>query len=182
MPQPSLQLTLNGLNYHHPLSEHHFLTANQPLPQATFVPTCNMGDQSGSTHCRALFEAALQAYENNMGVKLSEHPLAMQLQTCRSIDSITMLFQQQTGTFRDFGGNDRIRKSIESTVSFLFTLSGTGALGGSIGLVHQIVLIRCLVSLIVLCLQAFPPTDAIQAALAILLGVCAILSSHLEVL
>jgi hypothetical protein len=101
-----------------------------------------MGDQSRSTHCWALFDAALQAYENNTGVKLSENPLAMQLQTCRSIDSITMLFQQQARAFSDLGGNNRIRRSIESTVSFLFTLSGTGALGGSTGLVHQIVLIR----------------------------------------
>jgi hypothetical protein len=140
-----------------------------------------MGDQSGSTYCQALFESALQAYENNTGVKLSEHPLAVQLQSCRSIESITTLLQEQARALIDSRGNERIENLIESTVSILFTLSGTAALSVSIGLVRQMPLVGCFESLTGFLLQTFPPAHAIQAALAVLLGVCATLSSHLRI-
>jgi hypothetical protein len=153
-----------------------------PFPRSRFVPACHMGDQSGSTHCQALFESALQAYENNTGVKLSEHPLAVQLQSCRSIESITTLLQHQARAFNDFRGNETIKNLIETTVTILFTLSGTAALGASIGLVRQMPLIGCFRSLTGFRLQAFPPADAIQAAFAVLLVVCTILSSHLRIL
>jgi hypothetical protein len=100
-----------------------------------------MGDQSGSAHCRSLFGSALQAYENDAGVKLAEHPLAVQLQSCRSIESVMTLLQQHAKAFSDFREDDRIRELIERTVSMLFTLSRTGALGASLGLVRQIILI-----------------------------------------
>jgi hypothetical protein len=97
-----------------------------------------MGDHLGWIHCRALFESALQAYEDTTGAGLAEHPLAVDLQNCRSIEFATVLLQLQAGAFSDFRGNDKIRKLIESIVSILFTLSGQGILGTSIGLVSQI--------------------------------------------
>jgi hypothetical protein len=62
-------------------------------------------------------------------------------------------------------------KSISSTVSFLYKLSGTATLGGGIGLVRQKTLMMVLyVSDIVL--QAVPPAKALHTGLGILLSVC----------
>jgi len=95
-----------------------------------------MGDQSGSTHFRAHFESAFQAYEKNTGVILAEHPLAVQLHNCHDIESIIRVFS-------DFRGNDRIMKLIERIVSMLSMLSTTTALGMSIGVVRQKALMGC---------------------------------------
>ena len=99
-----------------------------------------MGDPSVSTHVQTLFEPALQAYEKTTGVTLSEHPLAVQLQDCHTVESITTLLQGQVKDSSDLPRNDRITKVIKSVVSILSTLSATSALGESTGLVRQNVL------------------------------------------
>jgi hypothetical protein len=96
-----------------------------------------MADRSASTRVRALFEFALQAYEKKTGITLTKHPLAVQLQSCHTVESITGLVQDQALAFCEFQGKDRIMKSIKSTVSILTTLSATACLGDAIGLVRQ---------------------------------------------
>jgi len=54
-----------------------------------------MADQSGSTGFFALYESALRAYEKNAGVAFAEHPLALQLQSCDSVESVTSVLQGQ---------------------------------------------------------------------------------------
>jgi len=102
-----------------------------------FFPTCDMGDQSASTHVQTLFEPALQAYERKTGVALSTHPLTGQLQDCHTVESITTLLQGQARDFSDLRRNDRLMKVIKSVTSILSTLSATSALGESTGLVRQ---------------------------------------------
>jgi len=92
---------------------------------------------SESTRFRAHFESALQAYQKTTGITLAEHQLAVRLQNCDSIDSITTLFKYEARSFSDLQGGDRIMKSIESTVSILYRLSATPSLGDVIGLVCQ---------------------------------------------
>jgi hypothetical protein len=84
---------------------------------------------------RALFESALQAYENNTGKTLAEHPLTVKIQNCCSVESVTTLLQDQTRASSDF---DRIIKSIKGILSTLSTLSATTALDWAIGLVGQV--------------------------------------------
>jgi hypothetical protein len=116
---------------------------NEPslLPKASFEPFpssyCDMGDQSGSSHFHELFESAFQSYETNTGISLTKNPLAERLQSCHSVEDITTLVQDQASTVSELGGNDRIMKSIKSTVSILATLSATASLGDTIGLVSQ---------------------------------------------
>jgi hypothetical protein len=107
-----------------------------------------MADQSESARFQVIFESALQAYEKKTGVKLAEHPLAIQLQTCHSIDDVTTLLQGRAQAFNDFQGSDRIFKSIKTTVSILTPLSDALSLAGAIGLVSQTVL-SCFTSLTV---------------------------------
>jgi len=111
---------------------------SKPTPH--FKPY-DMGDQSESTRFRVLFESALQAYEKQTGIMLAEHPLTLQLKSCRSVGSITTLLQDQIPASGDFGGNDKVMTSIRSTISLLSTLSTTAAFDWAVGMVRQVV--RC---------------------------------------
>jgi len=96
-----------------------------------------MGDQSESTRFQALFKSALQAYENNTGITLAEHPLAIKVQH-GSVEFVTTLLQDQIRASSAFRGDDRIIKSIKSIISTLSTLSATTALEWAIDLVRQV--------------------------------------------
>jgi hypothetical protein len=93
-------------------------------------------DQSTSSRLRALFKSALEDYETKTKIPLDKHPLAKQLENCNSVGSITGLLQDQARAFGKFRGRDRIMRSIERTISFLYKLSTTAALGDDLGLVR----------------------------------------------
>ena len=90
-----------------------------------------MGDQSQSSRFRALFDSALQDYQFQTGTALASHPLAGKLQNCDSVESVTIVIQDQARAFSQFrGDNGRIMKSLKGIVSVLYTLSAsTGAVG-----------------------------------------------------
>jgi len=98
-----------------------------------------MADQSGSTRFRARFESALQAYQETTGVTLAEHPLTAQLRNPRSAESesIRTILKCEARASSDLLGSDRTMRSIESTVSMLFTLSAAASFGDAIDLVRQ---------------------------------------------
>ena len=83
-----------------------------------------MGDRSGSTGTwfRALFEPALQAYEEKTGVTLAEHPLVVQLHSCHSIESVTTVLLGEAQAFSEFRGSNKLMKSINYIVSNLSRL------------------------------------------------------------
>ena len=91
-----------------------------------------MADQS--RFC-ALFDAALRSYEKEAGIKLVDHPLTLQLQSCHSAESIVAVLQDQAQAFSGFQGSDRVVKTIRSTVSILTRLSTTVSLAVDIDLV-----------------------------------------------
>ena len=102
-----------------------------------------MGAQSQSSRFRALFESALQDYQIQTGIALDSHPLAGKLQNCDSVESVTIIIQDQSRAFSQFRGDDgRITKSLKGIVSVLYTLSAsTGAIGlvrrkVSMGILH----------------------------------------------
>jgi len=133
-------------------------------------------DQSTSSRLRALFESALEDYETKAKVALDKHPLAKQLENCNSVESITAVLQDQARAFGEFKGRDRIMKSIRRTVSFLYNLSATAALGDDLGLVSQKKLTTFYISDIIL--QALGPAVAIQTGLGVLLTVCTSIAPH----
>ena len=133
-----------------------------------------MAHQPQSARFQALFEPALKAYEKKAGVSLTQHPLAIKLQNCGSVEAVTGLLQDQARAFGDFQGSDKIMRSIKTTVSILSKLSFAASLSDTFGLVRQQQLVACFTSLTVL-LQALPPAKAIQTCLAILLDVRAVI-------
>jgi len=133
-----------------------------------------MAQRPESARFQALFEPALQAYEEKAGAALAQHPLAIKLRNCDSVEAITGLFQDQARAFRDLQGSDKIMKSIKATISILSKLSSAASLADASGLVRQQGLVAWFTSLTVF-LQTLPPAKAIQACLAILLDVRAVL-------
>jgi hypothetical protein len=108
-----------------------------------------MADHSGSTRFRARFEAALQDYEKKAGVTLASHPLAVQLQSCHSVESVTTALQSQAPAFGELQGSDRVIKSIKGIVSILSGLSVAPSLGDATGLVRHKALMTYLMPLTV---------------------------------
>jgi hypothetical protein len=88
---------------------------------------------SGSSRLQVLFEAALQDYQTQTGIALAEHPLADQLQSCDSVDSVAAVLCDQTQAFNEFRGKDKVLKPLKTVLSHLHKLS---AVGKAIGLVR----------------------------------------------
>ena len=121
---------------HAPLSRGHFLAVDQSHSQRlVFFPARDMAHQPDSARFQTLFEPALQAYEKKAGVSLAQHPLAIKLQNCDSVEAITSLLQDQARAFVDLQGSDKIMKSIKTTVSILSKLSSVASLVDAFGLV-----------------------------------------------
>lgn len=87
------------------------------------------------SHFQVLFESALRDYEKKTGIALANHPLAEQLQTCQSADSVTALLQEQARAFSEFRESNKIMRSLKNVVSVLSKISATAALGQHFGTV-----------------------------------------------
>ena len=71
-----------------------------------------------------IFDAALVEYTNQTGTDLTTHPLATELQNCKSADDLLLVLEEQARAFREFReGNKRLMKILEPTVNVLYTLS-----------------------------------------------------------
>ena len=68
-----------------------------------------------------------------MGVNLSKHPLALQLQSCNSVDDFNKLLQDKAKDVRE---RERITKSMKTIVSILTPLSSVATLPDAVGLVR----------------------------------------------
>jgi hypothetical protein len=82
-----------------------------------------------------LFEAALQDYQKQTGIALAK-PLAEQLQSCDSVESITAVLREQAEAFSESRGNDNVLKPLKKAVSVLYKPSAAANFGHDIGLVH----------------------------------------------
>ena len=115
-----------------------------------------MADPSGSTHFQARFESALQAYQTTTGITLAEHALAVQLQSCNTVESITTLVQGQAQPFSNYQESDRIMKSIKTIVSILTPLSVAASLADAVGLVRQVAMVVRFTFLTFFCSHSHP--------------------------
>src|SRR5579863_2389593 len=106
-------------------------------PRPLFFPTRDMAHQSESARFQALFEPALQAYEKTVDVSLAQHPLAIKLQSCDTVEDIAGLLQDQAQAFKDFQGSDKMMMSIKITVSVLSKILSAASLAEAFGLVRD---------------------------------------------
>jgi len=98
-----------------------------------------MNNSSGSS-LQLLFDAALQNYEKQTGLKLVDHPLSIRLENCHSADLVIDILQQQGRNLRNFRGADgKITRFLRRVVRVLHALSTSTTLGEGIGLVRRMV-------------------------------------------
>jgi len=94
-----------------------------------------MTDQSGSSHLRVLFEAALEDYKQQTGIELAEHPLAERLQDCNSVESVVTAIREQAQDFKKFREKDRVLEPLEKVLTVLQRLSSAANFAQDVGLV-----------------------------------------------
>ena len=102
------------------------------LPPTLMSHTHSAGPSS--PNFQLVFNNALKAYEQRTKNDLLAHPLAAQLQSCRSPSSILAILQQQVQEFnRSQSSDQRLTRWLDPTVNVLFAFSAT--LGEGVGLV-----------------------------------------------
>ena len=90
---------------------------------------------SSSSNFQAIFSAAVKAYEKQTKKDLLAHPLACQLQACKSPSSILAVLQGQVDDLDQAQKSDeRLTKWLNPTVNVLLTFSAT--IGGGVSLVR----------------------------------------------
>ena len=94
-----------------------------------------MSDQSGSSHLRVLFEAALEDYKQQTGIELAEHPLAERLQYYNSVESVTTILHEQAQDFKEFRERDKVLKPLKKVLTVLHRLSSAADFAQDVGLV-----------------------------------------------
>ena len=153
-----------------------FLHSEPPLPKDfnSFLAR-EMAYQSVSVSFQSLLESALLGYEKKTGVTLSKHPLALQLQSCNSIEDFNKLLQDKA---KDVRKSERITNSMKTIVSILTPISSFASLPDAVGLVHWKALMAASYSDTFL--QAFPPARAIQGCLGVLLDVCGLFGLYVD--
>ena len=94
-----------------------------------------MSAQSGSSHLRMLFEAALEDYKQQTGIELAEHPLAERLQYYNSVESVTAIIREQAQDFKEFREKDKVLKPLKKVLTVLHRLPSAANLAQHVGLV-----------------------------------------------
>ena len=117
-------------------------TVSPPFPHSEPSPspprrfdlflTREMASQSRSISFQSLLESALLRYEKKTGVTLSKHPLALQLQSCDSVEDFNKLLQHKAKDVRE---SEKITKSMKTIVSILTPLFSVASLPDAVGLV-----------------------------------------------
>jgi hypothetical protein len=82
-----------------------------------------MTDQSPPSRFRVQFESALREYQKQTGTTLISHPLAEQLRSCGSVESVTTALQDQVRASSELRDRDgRIMKSLGPILSVLYAI------------------------------------------------------------
>ncbi|SRR6266404_3593796 len=131
----------------------------------------NPSTTASSSSFNEIFEKSLKAYKIKTKQDLISHPLAVQLQACKSPAAILTVLQDQVNQFEQArSGEERLRRWLNPTINVLFTFSATLGAGVSLaridGSVDDIAL--------TLIRQVYPPAQAIFAGAGVLLQVSAL--------
>ena len=94
-----------------------------------------MNDQSGSSHLRVLFAAALEDYKQQTGIELAKHPLAERLQDSNSVESVTTILREQAQDFKEFRDKDKVLKPLKKVLTILHRLPSAANFAQDVGLV-----------------------------------------------
>jgi hypothetical protein len=92
---------------------------------------------STSSNFQSIFNAALKAYERKTKKDLIAHPLAAQLQACKSPGDILAILQEKVNELdQSRSADERLSQWLNPTINVLFSFSAT--LGAGVGLVRTV--------------------------------------------
>ncbi len=128
-PQPILTPTIHTtIRTQLPFTAAYMSTGHQSAGRST----------ESTDNFRAIFKTALTEYQRATRKHLRTHPLATQLETCRSPKDVLDLLRTQAETFTKFQqSHERLMKPLDRIVHILFTFSAI--LGEGIGLVSCLI-------------------------------------------
>ena len=105
------------------------------LVASAMSSTSHIPAASSSSNFQQIFNTALKSYEKKTQRELLTHPLASQLQTCKSTASILAVLQSQVDDLDQARqSNERLTTWLSPTVDVLLTFSAT--IGGGVSLVR----------------------------------------------
>jgi hypothetical protein len=103
---------------------------------------------ASSSNFQSIFYAALKAYEKKTKDDLLAHPLAAQLQACKSPGDILAVLQEKVKEFdQSRSADERLSQWLKPTINVLYSFSAT--LGAGVGLVSTIKSICLLLPIVV---------------------------------
>jgi hypothetical protein len=124
---------------------------------------------TSSTNFQSIFNAALKAYEKKTKGDLLAHPLAAQLQACKSSGDILAVLQDKVKEFdQSRSADERLSQWLNPTINVLYSFSAT--LGAGVGLVSTVNL-TCLLLPLLPSTQVFSPASVIFSGIGVLLSV-----------
>ena len=92
---------------------------------------------SPNSHWQSIFDAALKAYEKKTKKDLLVHPLASQLQACKSPGDILAILQDKFDEFdQSRRADERLSQWLNPTINVLYSFSAT--IGAGVGLVSAV--------------------------------------------
>ena len=127
-----------------------------------------------SSNFESIFKAALEAYQKKTKNDLLAHPLAAQLQACKSPGDILAVLQDKVEEFDESrSADERLSRWLSPTINVLYAFSVT--LGQGVGLVGPILGNLSTPTPLIPILQVFSPANAIFAGVGVLLSVSILL-------
>ena len=138
-------------------------------PPSTSIPPSNF---------QSIFNAALKAYEKKTKKDLLAHPLAAQLQACKSPGDILAVLQDKVNEFdQSRSADERLSQWLNPTINVLYSFSAT--LGAGVGLV-SVVKSTCPLTHSSPISQVFSPASVIFSGVGVLLSVSIVFGPCLE--
>jgi hypothetical protein len=106
-------------------------------PNITMSQAPSASASTSSSNFQSIFNAALKAYERKTKKDLIAHPLAAQLQACKSPGDILAILQEKVNEFdQSRSADERLSQWLNPTINVLFSFSAT--LGAGVGLVRTV--------------------------------------------
>jgi hypothetical protein len=126
---------------HSPLCPNAFLFPLTAPPtsssQFTMSQAPSASASTSSSNFQSIFNAALKAYEKKTKKDLLAHPLAAQLQACKSPGDILAVLQDKVNEFdQSRSADERLSQWLNPTINVLYSFSAT--LGAGVGLVSTV--------------------------------------------
>ena len=103
------------------------------------APSASTSTQAStpSSNFESIFNAALKAYEKKTKKDLLAHPLAAQLQACKSPGDILAVLQDKVDEFdQSRSADERLSQWLNPTINVLYSFSAT--IGAGVGLVSAV--------------------------------------------